>query len=43
LLEGPAPKDERWAFQPGAIVECEIRKLSGGERVVAARLVQEQA
>jgi len=22
LLEGPMPESERWAFPPGAVVEC---------------------
>ena len=42
LLEGPVPEDERWAFQPGTVVECEVRQLSGGECLVAARLAQEK-
>ena len=42
LLEGPIPESESWAFQPGAIVECEPRKLSGGERLVAIRLAPEE-
>jgi hypothetical protein len=42
LLRGEMPAEERWAFQPGALVECEFRKLSGGSRLVAVRLAVEQ-
>ena len=30
-----APPDEEWAFQPGHILRCEERQLSGGSRLVA--------
>ncbi len=31
------PEDERWQFPPGAIVECEPKRLSGGICLVAVR------
>jgi len=40
LLKGPVPELERWAFQPGSVVECEVRKLSEGPALVATRLVR---
>ena len=30
-----APPEEEWAFQPGHILRCEERKLSGGTHLVA--------
>jgi len=29
------PPDEEWAFQPGHILRCEERELSGGVHLVA--------
>jgi hypothetical protein len=40
LLGGSVPELERWAFQPGSVVECEVRKLSEGPALVATRLVR---
>lgn len=31
------PEEEEWMFIPGDVVCCEIRKLSGGECLVATR------
>jgi len=42
LLEGSAPDDECWAFPPGTVVECEVRRSSGGERLVATRRIATQ-
>jgi hypothetical protein len=30
-----APDDEKWQFPTGSTVRCELRKLSGGDRLVA--------
>ena len=38
-LHGPVPETESWQFQPGAIVRCKERWLSGGYCLVAAELV----
>jgi hypothetical protein len=39
-LLGPVPDDETWEFQPGAVVRCESRVLSGGAVCLAvARVV----
>jgi hypothetical protein len=34
-LLGPVPANERWQFQPGEVVRCEGRVLSGGRALVA--------
>jgi hypothetical protein len=34
-LLGSVPPSESWQFQPGAIVRCEVRTLSGGPVLVA--------
>src|SRR5438132_439283 len=39
-LEGPVPEVERWAFPAGSVVECEVRELSQGPALVAARLIR---
>ena len=31
------PRDVTWEFVPGSLVECEKRKLQGGEVLVAVR------
>jgi hypothetical protein len=33
-LSGPVPADKSWQFQPGELVRCEIRRLSGGPVLV---------
>ena len=35
LVTENAPADEEWAFQPGSILRCEERQLSGETRLVA--------
>lgn len=35
---GPQPEDESWQFAPGSLVKGEMRKLSGGTRMVACRI-----
>ena len=34
-LLGSVPSDENWQFQPGEVVRCENRNLSGGRVLVA--------
>jgi hypothetical protein len=34
-LQGPKPDYETWQFQPGQVVRCELRVLSGGPALVA--------
>jgi hypothetical protein len=34
-LNGPVPEYESWQFQPGQVVPCEERALSGGPVLVA--------
>ena len=34
-VSGVVPTDERWQFQPGEIVRCERRILSGKDQLVA--------
>jgi hypothetical protein len=34
-LSGPVPADEHWQYQPGEVVGCEERVLSGGLVLVA--------
>ena len=29
------PDDEEWMFKPGDTVKCQMRKLSGGSRLIA--------
>ena len=36
-LRGPVPEDESWQFQPGEVVCCEQRQLSGGIALVAVK------
>ncbi len=36
---GIVPSDELWEFQPGQVVICEQKALSGGARLVAASLL----
>ncbi len=31
------PEDESWEFPPGAVVECESKRLSDGDQLVAVR------
>ncbi len=31
------PEDETWQFLPGSVVVCEMRRLSGGDCLVALR------
>jgi hypothetical protein len=31
------PDDEAWEFPPGTLVECERKRLSDGEQLVAVR------
>ncbi|MBJ7440182.1 MAG: hypothetical protein JHD35_14290 [Sphingopyxis sp.] len=35
-VEGEVPQDETWAFLPGSIVICEIRKFQSGESGMTA-------
>ena len=35
-VEGEMPDDEEWAFVPGSVVFCELRKFSSGEVALAA-------
>jgi hypothetical protein len=37
-LSGPVPDGESWQFQPGEVVYCEERALSGGPAVVALKM-----
>jgi hypothetical protein len=39
----PDPEDENWEFQPGAIVRCEERELSGGRALVAVEQVNDSS
>ena len=32
---GPVPADEIWKFQPGLVVRAQLRRLSGGDKLVA--------
>jgi hypothetical protein len=36
-LSGPVPERESWQFQPGEVVRCEERRLSGGLTLVAVQ------
>jgi hypothetical protein len=36
---GIVPDDECWAFPPGAIVRCELRVFSGGEKGLVAMAI----
>ena len=36
---GPAPDSEVWMFQPGDVVQCELRELSDGSVLVASHLM----
>ncbi len=36
-LLGPVPSSESWQFQPGEIVQCEVRSLSEGQALVAVK------
>lgn len=36
-LLGICPPDETWQFQPGQLVECEVREFSGGSSGLVAR------
>jgi hypothetical protein len=40
-LEGPKPDDERWQFEPGALVRCTERRFEGElvDRLVAVEAV----
>jgi hypothetical protein len=38
-LPDQAPTDEAWRFPPGSVVWCQRKMLSGGEALVASRLV----
>jgi hypothetical protein len=35
-VEGEVPQDETWAFSPGSIVICEMRKFQSGESGMTA-------
>jgi hypothetical protein len=32
---GPVPSDEIWEFQPGLVVRAQLKRLSGGNALVA--------
>jgi hypothetical protein len=34
-ISGPVPETEKWAFDPGSLVRCEQRELSGAPALVA--------
>ena len=34
-IDDETPSEEEWAFAPGSIVRCEMKTLSGGERLTA--------
>lgn len=34
---GNCPSDEKWQFQSGQLVECELHEFSGGSRGLVAR------
>ena len=36
-LVGNCTSDEAWQFQPGQLVECEVREFSGGSSGLVAR------
>jgi hypothetical protein len=36
----PCPEEEDWEFQPGDVVRCEMRTLSGGPCLVAVERVE---
>ena len=35
-VEGEVPEGEEWAFNPGAVVRCEWKEFTGGERALTA-------
>lgn len=42
LLQRAVPEEEQGAFQPGALVERELLKSSGGNSLVALRVAAER-
>lgn len=40
VSENLDPDDEHWQFPPGTVMRCEVRRLSGGESLVAVELMQ---
>jgi hypothetical protein len=38
-LLGPVPEDEGWQFQPGEVVRCEARVLSGKQALIAVERI----
>lgn len=38
LASAEPPPDESWEFPPGAVVRCELKRLSGGDSWVAIAL-----
>lgn len=40
VSENADPDDEHWEFSTGSLVRCEVRRLSGGEAIVAVEISQ---
>lgn len=41
LASADPPPDESWEFPPGAVVRCELKRLSGGDSWIAIALSDE--